>query len=72
MADPEMNLCDTSSPAGPYAEVNEFLKFDDTIDFAMLDGAFEDSPIYTANIEHGFERSTTYVAKIDEHDESAG
>lgn len=71
MANPEMNPCDTSSP-GPYSEVNEFLKFDDTIDFAMLDGAFEDSPIYTANIEHGFERSTTYVAKIDEHDESAG
>ena len=72
MAHLEMNFdCDSPSSA-PYSGVNAFLKFDDTIDFSILEGAFEDSPIYTANVEHGLERSRTYVAQIDEHDESAG
>lgn len=54
-----------------YSEMREFLKFDDPIDFSLLESAFEESAIYTAHFENGPER-TTYVAKIDEHDESAG
>lgn len=55
-----------------FSEMNEFLKFEDPIDFSLLETAFEESPIYTAQIENGPETITTYVAKIDEHDESAG
>lgn len=54
-----------------YAEMHEFIKFEDPIDFSLLESAFEESTIYTAHIENTPER-TTYVAQIDEHDESAG
>lgn len=48
------------------------VKLEDSVDFSDFDHAFETSPIYTARIENGVEQSTTYVAKIDENDESAG
>lgn len=55
-----------------YREMQEFLKFGENVDFSMLENAFEESTIYRADIEDGSQRSTTYVTKMDEHDESAG
>ena len=48
------------------------VKLEDSVDFADFDHDFEQSPIYTARIENGVKQSTTYVAKIDQNDESAG
>lgn len=68
----EVQSCDhINTPNDEYSEMHEFVKFEDHIDFALLESAFEESTIYTAHIENGPER-TTYVAKIDENDESAG
>lgn len=68
----ELHLNYRCGSSEDYKEINEFLKLDDQIDFSILEKAFEESPIYTANIENGLQKSTTYVAKIDEHDESVG
>lgn len=52
----------------------DFITSMDNFDLPNFDTAFDQSPIYTANIENHNtpQATTTYIARIDENNEEAG